>query len=289
MTISQISCLMILCLFQLLHQLSIRPTWGCLAALVMVSPYSEKYLGDLCVKAFQFGVKGCYQFKYLLDSHSKIVPSWIWSICSCNQVVTRLSFSVTSLISGCTCCRRTPVFSLQLTGLHHGGPLSSSSPVFFSSLSSFSCWFFPLLLFFLFDWIKTGMPTRAFRLASLRASSFKNASPTKKKIQLRNLLGEIAPEQVLCLTTQVFMEHMHLGLGFRQDPQDPERGHGWGGGLALHTDGEVGMGKWKQWLLPTWPSWVVGVEVLEEAGTDQREVGRQPLCNQVVTRLSLDP
>ena len=75
MTISQISCLMILCLFQLLHQLSIRPTWGCLAALVMVSPYSEKYLGDLCVKAFQFGVKGCYQFKYLLDSHSKIVPS----------------------------------------------------------------------------------------------------------------------------------------------------------------------------------------------------------------------
>lgn len=157
-------------------QLSIRPTWGCLAAVVMASPCWEKCLGS-CVWKPSVWCRRLSSSNTFWTATQKLFPSSIWGICSCNQVVTRLSFSVTSLISGSTRCRRTPIFSLQLTGLHHGGPLFSSL-LFFSSLSSFSCCF-PLLLLFLFDWIKPGMPTRAFRLASLRASSFKMHSPKK--------------------------------------------------------------------------------------------------------------
>ena len=178
MTISQ-TWLMVLCLLQLLHQLSIRPTWGCLAALVTASPCSVKYLGDFRVKAFQFGVKGCYQFKYLLDSHSKIVP-----ILNLKYLQLQPGGDQVELLSD--------ILDLRLHMLQEDPSLLIAAHwatswrafvfifPFFSSLSSFSCWFFPLLLLFLFDWIKTGMPTRVFRLASLRASSFKNASLPKK-------------------------------------------------------------------------------------------------------------
>ena len=75
--------------------------------------------------------------------------------------LTRLSCSMTSLISGFRRCRRTTIFSLWFTG-PQGGPLSSSSPFFFSSFSFFSCYFFHSSSLSLIG-SGTGMSNVAFR------------------------------------------------------------------------------------------------------------------------------